>query len=326
MAVSEAAGGSSWAAAAPAAGPGPGPAPGAAAAAGPCWAALLACLSLACSYVGSLYVWGSPLPRDHPSVIKRRFTSVLVVSGLSPAFVWLWKELTGIKPDTPLLALLGLRLEGLVPATLLPLLLTMVLFLGPLIQLSMDCPWDWLDGLKVLFDPRFWALCLSDVRWLRNQVVAPLTEELVFRACMLPMLVPCTGPGPAVFACPLFFGVAHFHHVIEQLRFRQGSVASIFMSAAFQFSYTAVFGAYTAFIFLRTGHLIGPVLCHSFCNYVGFPAVWAALEHPRRRALLPCYALGVGLFLLLLRPLTHPSFFGAPPSCAPPAAAAAVCS
>lgn len=56
-------------------------------------------------------------------------------------------------------------------------------------------------------DPRFWALCLGDVRWLRNQVVAPLTEELVFRACMLPMLVPCTGPGPAVLACPLFFGV-----------------------------------------------------------------------------------------------------------------------
>ncbi|XP_072737069.1 CAAX prenyl protease 2 [Ciconia boyciana] len=335
MAVSEAAGGSSWAAAAPGrAGPAPGAAPGAApgtgpapaAGPGPCWAAVLACLSLACSYVGSLYVWGSPLPRDHPSVIKRRFTSVLVVSGLSPAFVWLWKELTGVKPDTPLPALLGLRLEGLVPATLLPLLLTMILFLGPLIQLSMDCPWRWLDGVRVAFDPRFWALCLGDVRWLRNQVVAPLTEELVFRACMLPMLVPCTGPGPAVLACPLFFGVAHFHHVIEQLRFRQGSVGSIFMSAAFQFSYTAVFGAYTAFIFLRTGHLAGPVLCHSFCNSMGFPAVGAALEHPRRRALLPCYLLGVLLFLLLLHPLTEPAFFGGAPACAPRPGAPPTCS
>lgn len=45
------------------------------------------------------------------------------------------------------------------------------------------------------------------MRWLRNQVVAPLTEELVFRACMLPMLVPCTGPSAAIFTCPLFFGV-----------------------------------------------------------------------------------------------------------------------
>ncbi|KYO36029.1 CAAX prenyl protease 2 [Alligator mississippiensis] len=273
-----------------------------------------------------LYVWRSPLPRDHPAVIKRRFTSVLVVSGLSPLFVWLWKELAGVKPDVPLLALLGLRLEGIVPATVLPLLLTMVLFLGPLTQLLMDGPWDWLAGVKVVLGPRCWARRAGDVRWLRNQVVAPLTEELVFRACMLPVLLPCAGPGPAVLACPLFFGVAHFHHVIEQLRFRQGSVGSIFLSAAFQFSYTAVFGAYTAFIFLRTGHLVGPVLCHSFCNSMGFPALGAALEHPQRLLLAACYLLGVALFLLLLHPLTNPAFFGHAPVCALAAPSVSVCS
>ncbi|KAM8793758.1 CAAX prenyl protease 2 [Eudromia elegans] len=300
MAVSEAAGGSWWAV---------GAGSGAGSGSGPCWAALLACLSLAGSYVGSLYVWGSPLPRDHPAVIKRRFTSVLVVSGLAPALVWLWKRLTGLKADTPLLALLGLRLEGLLPATLLPLLLTMVLFLGPLAQLCLDCPQRWPDGLRLLCAPRRWALRVTDVRWLRNQVVAPLSEELVFRACMLPVLLPCTGCARAVLAAPLFFGLAHFHHVIEQLRFRQGSLGSIFVAAAFQFSYTAVFGAYTAFLFLRTGHLAGPVLCHSLCNALGFPALGAALGHPRRRALLPCYAFGLGLFLLLLRPLTRPELF-----------------
>lgn len=35
--------------------------------------------------------------RDHPAVIKRRFTSVLIVSTLSPVFVWAWKEFTGIR-------------------------------------------------------------------------------------------------------------------------------------------------------------------------------------------------------------------------------------
>uniref|UniRef100_A0A452GYN6 Uncharacterized protein n=1 Tax=Gopherus agassizii TaxID=38772 RepID=A0A452GYN6_9SAUR len=58
-----------------------------------CWATLLTCLSLACAYVGSLYVWNSHL--------------ILIVSGLSPLFVWLWKELTGIKPGTSLLVPLG---------------------------------------------------------------------------------------------------------------------------------------------------------------------------------------------------------------------------
>ena len=32
-------------------------------AAGSCWLAVLPCLLLACSYVGSLYVWRSDLPR-----------------------------------------------------------------------------------------------------------------------------------------------------------------------------------------------------------------------------------------------------------------------
>ncbi|XP_043437685.1 CAAX prenyl protease 2 isoform X4 [Prionailurus bengalensis] len=196
-----------------------------------CWVSVFSCLSLACSYVGSLYVWKSELPRDHPAVIKRRFTSVLVVSSLSPLCVLLWRELTGIQPGTSLLTLMGFRLEGIFPAALLPLLLTMILFLGPLMQLSMDCPCDLADGLKVVLAPRSWARCLTDMRWLRNQVIAPLTEELVFRACMLPMLAPCTGLGPAVFTCPLFFGVAHFHHIFEQLRFRQSSVGSIFLSA-----------------------------------------------------------------------------------------------
>ncbi|XP_032977629.1 CAAX prenyl protease 2 isoform X4 [Rhinolophus ferrumequinum] len=239
-------------------------------------------------------------------------------------------EGTDRHPGTSLLTLMGFRLEGIFPAALLPLLLTMILFLGPLMQLSMDCPCDLADGLKVVLAPRSWARCLTDMRWLRNQVIAPLTEELVFRACMLPMLAPCTGLGPAVFTCPLFFGVAHFHHIFEQLRFRQNSVGSIILSAggacrcgyaaspspAFQFSYTAVFGAYTAFLFIRTGHLIGPVLCHSFCNYMGFPAVCAALEHPQRRPLLAGYALGVGLFLLLLQPLTDPKLYGSLPLCA----------
>uniref|UniRef100_A0A3P9MCV2 CAAX prenyl protease 2 n=1 Tax=Oryzias latipes TaxID=8090 RepID=A0A3P9MCV2_ORYLA len=272
---------------------------------GLCWVSVLSCLLLACSYVGSLYVWKSDLPRDHPTVIKRRFTSVLVVSGLSPLFVWAWRELTAVRTSASLLALMGIRLEGIVPAIVFPLLLTMVLFLGPLMQLAIDCPWTFTDGVKVALDPCFWSLCVSDMRWLRNQVVAPLTEELVFRACMLPMLVPCAGPATAIFTCPLFFGVAHFHHVIELLRFRQGTLAGIFLSA---------------------GHLMGPVLCHSFCNYMGFPAISTALEHPQRLTILCSYLLGVLLFLFFLFPFTDPSFYGFPtPVCTLAPSASSLC-
>ncbi|XP_013907878.1 PREDICTED: CAAX prenyl protease 2-like [Thamnophis sirtalis] len=177
---------------------------------GLCWASLFSCLGLACSYVGSLYVWKSHLPRDHPAVIKRRFTSVLVVSTFSPLFIWVWKEVTGIKVRTPCLSRSGRHYLEISGVWFISLEATFILFLGPLIQLSMDCPWDMVDGLRVAFDPRFWVLCLTDMRWLRNQVIAPFTEELVFRACMVPMLVPCTGVGLAIVTCPLFFGVGEF--------------------------------------------------------------------------------------------------------------------
>ncbi|XP_029106616.1 CAAX prenyl protease 2 [Scleropages formosus] len=291
-----------------------------------CWTSVLACFLLACSYVGSLYVWRSDLPRDHPDVIKRRFTSVLIVSALSPVLVWTWNEFAGTAPSASLLPLMGFRLESFAFAATLPLILTTMLFLGPVVQLVMESPWSFTDGVKLCFDPLFWRLCVNDMQWLRNQVVAPLTEELVFRACMLPMLVPCTGPTAAVFICPLFFGVAHFHHVIEQLRFKRGTLSGICLSAVFQFSYTAVFGAYSAFIFIRTGHLVGPVLCHSFCNYMGFPSLGAALGHPRRLPILASYLLGVVLFPLLFFPLTDPSWFGTSPICSRALGSRSVCS
>uniref|UniRef100_A0A4W3HKZ3 CAAX prenyl protease 2 n=1 Tax=Callorhinchus milii TaxID=7868 RepID=A0A4W3HKZ3_CALMI len=142
---------------------------------------------------------------DHPTVIKRRFTSVLIVSALSPLGLWIWREYTGNKvcSHTPASCW---SLGPSTPPSVAALSAT-VLFFGPLIQLCMDLPWGFVDGVKVLIDVRFWVQCVTDMRWLRNQVVAPLTEELVFRACMLPMLVPCTGLNRAIFTCPLFFGV-----------------------------------------------------------------------------------------------------------------------
>ena len=61
-----------------------------------------------------------------------------------------------------------------------------------------------------------------------------------------------------------------------------------------------------------SGHLVGPVLCHSFCNYMGFPAVSTAMEHQHRFTVLSCYLLGVLLFFLFLFPLTDPTYYGLP--------------
>nr|XP_046267464.1 CAAX prenyl protease 2-like [Scatophagus argus] len=285
-----------------------------------CWVCVLSCLLLACLYVGSLYVWRISLPRDHPSVIKRRCASVLLVSALSPAVVKAWMNWADVRVDVSVWELMGVRLEGLVPAATLPLLLTAVFYLGPLVHSALDNPKGFTGELQCALDVQSWRLCVGDAVWLRNQVVAPATEELVFRGAMLPMLVPCTGPTAAIFMAPLFFGVAHFHHIIEQRHLHKHSMRVILLVSGMQFLYTTVFGAFTAFIFMRTGHVMGPVLCHSFCNSQGLPDISSALQHPQRSALLFCYLMGLLLFLVLLFPLTDPFFYGAIPVCslAPP--------
>ncbi|KAM6907383.1 CAAX prenyl protease 2-like [Xenentodon cancila] len=287
-----------------------------------CWVSVLSCILLACLYVGSLYVWRSNLPRDHLSMIKRRCASVLLVSAISPAVVKTWMHLADIRVDASVLELMGVRLEGFVPAAVLPLILSMVFYLGPLVHSGVENPDGFTGELQSAFDVHSWLLCLQDALWLRNQVVAPVTEELVFRGALLPMLMPCTGPTAAIFTAPLFFGVAHFHHIIEQRRLGKNSMTIILLTAGVQFLYTTVFGAFTAFIFLRTGHIVGPVLCHSFCNSQGLPDVGSALQHPLSSALLFSYLIGGLLFLVLLFPLTDPFFYGAIPVCSlvtPPA-------
>ena len=81
----------------------------------------------------------------------------------------------------------------------------------------------------------------------------------VFRACMVPILLGYYSPQGAVIMSPLFFGIAHFHHMIERIRRGQDFQTAFFISS-FQFAYTTVFGMYSAFLFVRTGHLASCVI------------------------------------------------------------------
>lgn len=127
--------------------------------------------------------------------------------------------------------LLGLKIEGLFQAFILPLCLTMVLFLGPLSMKGFSGLWRLYTGMNIPYlilhmssqqnfvlttnisifsEPMYWVWNLTDLVFLRNHIVAPVTEEFVFRACMLPLLLQCFQPMTAVFIAPLFFGVGMY--------------------------------------------------------------------------------------------------------------------
>lgn len=264
-----------------------------------------AAFSLALSYVLSLYVWRSEHDRDHPSTIKRRFISALGMTVVSPVFAVAFGS-PSLLSRHGAAAAIGLRSEGLVAACCYPLALTAVLFLGPLSLLLGSRA-----TLHVLVRPYYWRRGLTDLIWWRNHVVAPFTEEFTFRACMLPILLGYYPPGTAMVVSPLFFGVAHLHHMIERTRKGQGLVSAALISG-FQMVYTTVFGVYSSFLFLRTGHLMAPVVVHGFCNYMGFPdpsEVTSRETATERYVFSALYLAGVAGFGLLLFPLTDPAMY-----------------
>jgi len=263
----------------------------------------LSCLVLAIIYVSSLYVWKTKEDRKHPSTIKKRFLSVTVVTLVSPFFVYHFMD-KSLLADNSLWTILGIRFAGLATAIVVPMVLTAILFLGPISIL-------YFNGFFPFYtEYKRWPLYMKDLIFIRNYIMAPISEEFTFRSCMLALIIHCVEPKKAIFICPIFFGTAHLHHMREQIR--EGiPVVNVLISAGFQFGYTSIFGAYSAYLFLRTGHLIAPILVHSFCNHMGVPDFGAVMELPPRQKIVSivCFITGLVLWILLVRAMTEPSLY-----------------
>ncbi|SPO31734.1 related to CAAX prenyl protease 2 [Ustilago trichophora] len=213
-------------------------------------------------YVGSLYLSpagrlagtkdaeGNTIDRDHPIVIRSRIktaslataTTVLVtgfglwLKGVVPRAGWLLdtlniSRLVGMPLPTPSLLTsnilpfspsLTTYLATLSTHILSPLLLTSLLFLGPLYitYLSSELPFQ-----RHFSFHRDVILKFTSLPGLRNFLIGPLTEELVFRSCILtPFFFSDLSLSKLIFASPAFFGIAHIHHAYNV--YLQGEMAS----------------------------------------------------------------------------------------------------
>lgn len=208
-------------------------------------------------------------------------------------------------PPHTVLELMGLRTAGLFAATLLPLLLTVVLFAGPLTVQHMQ------GELAAKASLAYWRHAITDILWIRNHVMAPISEEFTFRACMMPLLLAAFAPTTAIALTPLFFGLAHLHHAVERHRAGIPGLQIALMSAV-QFTYTSVFGVYSAYLFARTGHYVAPVVAHAFCNHMGVPN-WSDVQQEaltgRRRRMMAAYVAGLVAWAVLLPVLTQPRWY-----------------
>ncbi|KAL4422893.1 hypothetical protein ABPG75_009090 [Micractinium tetrahymenae] len=238
--------------------------------------------------------------------------AALALGGWLPTAQRLAARVVDGKAPASLAPSLGLRVPGLAAAAALPLLLTMLLFAGPLLALALSRPRSAGSGVGARFSGQsssLWAQRVTHLPFavcLRNWVAAPLLEEFLFRACLLSYLL-AAGASPArcIALSPALFAACHLHHLHDLIRFQGVPPAAALQQVASQFVYTWVFGSLASFYFIRSRHLVAAVLPHAFCNLVGPPA----LPQRHRRAVAVAMVAGAAAFFCLLRPLTEPHLF-----------------
>jgi len=291
---------------------------------------------------------GRPLTRDSPYVLRARLvgvglsslTSLAIVAGVvwqyrepSRATEWVPRVVRSyLKDYSPfssalpsaitwkdLLGVLGLWKSNLTAVqalslVTLPLAWTASLFTGPLYTAALDrrlpcmSNWSWKWDIQANF---------QDLRGWRNYIIGPVTEELVFRSCIIATAATLAPRSKAylIFVTPLYFGIAHAHHAYEAYnnggRTRRALQNGILVSL-FQFLYTSLFGFHAAFLHLRTGSVLPPILAHIFCNIMGFPDVVGAIQrYPRRKyPIIAAYILGIAGYAVGTWRLTDPALYG----------------
>ncbi|OVA03577.1 CAAX amino terminal protease [Macleaya cordata] len=283
--------------------------------------AMIACTSMSFFYVAILYsptlILRLPHPTSLNSFMIRRFLCA-GVSSIVSIFVCAFLLLPMKKWDlSSLFGVYGIRADHMWNAVAYPLSLTSLLYAGSFIskflglrksskedEVRGDSFWCMKNAISSFLE-RITSIASNVLTW-RNYVVAPLTEELVFRACMIPLLL-CGGfkPYSIIFFSPIFFSLAHLNHFLELYCQQNYTFLKASLIVGLQLSYTVVFGSYASFLFIRTGHLIAPVVAHIFCNIMGLPTLSS-----RRKGLTTAATLvGFVGFLWFLFPATNPNLY-----------------
>ncbi|XP_071690675.1 CAAX prenyl protease 2 [Rutidosis leptorrhynchoides] len=284
--------------------------------------AIAACTAMTFFYVAILYsptvVLRLPPPSSYKSFMIRRFicaaistvVSLIVCAFILPIKSW---------EVSYLLSAYGIRLHHTWEGVVLPLFLTSSMYAGSFVLKIVSLWSTWaedsddqinlsFDGLKRILQKFVnWMLSLVDnISAWRIYIVAPLTEELVFRACMIPLLL-CGGfkPYTVILLSPVFFSLAHLNHLLEFYMQQDSGFLRAAMVVGFQLGYTVIFGSYASFLFVRTGHIAAPLVSHVFCNYMGLPVFFSH----KTGMVSVAFVAGVVSFVYLLFPLTSPDLY-----------------
>ncbi|KAF8748873.1 hypothetical protein HU200_012800 [Digitaria exilis] len=278
--------------------------------------AVAACAAMAFSYVAVLYaptvILRFPPPTSLRAFLHRRFACAAVASTASALATATLLGVWSLGDFADMLAVFGIRKDHFLQAVVIPLLLTSLVYAGSFVNRLWLLASSWggdADEEEIGYAQKLVLriqAALDDVMVWRNYVVAPFTEELVFRACMVPLLL-CGGfkMSMIIFLSPVFFSLAHLNHLFELQQQGCNFMRSLLIVGV-QLGYTVIFGWYAAFLFIRTGNLVSPIVAHVFCNMMGLPV----FSSPRTKGVASAAFLGGSIcFFWLLFPATRPELY-----------------
>ncbi|KIM23733.1 hypothetical protein M408DRAFT_77114 [Serendipita vermifera MAFF 305830] len=212
--------------------------------------------------------------RNDPATIQARLAGVTLSTVLSCLVIFAvvtklgsWKVHSDAVQYT--LHLLGITVSGIPKGSwFLAPLMYLGSFYVQLLDQELPLQKHW--SLKAAVAPIFTS-------WLgfRNIIAAPITEELVYRSCVIAaMKLAKASNFSMIFLSPLWFGAAHLHHgwdLFNRFGKTKSALKRAVMAVVFQQLYTSLFGFFEVFLLLRTGSILPCIFAHSFCNLYGIP-------------------------------------------------------
>lgn len=219
----------------------------------PLFKARLINVGLSVGFVCQVYIPSAArkLPRSHLKSIRSRLVAVVAYSGLASFILapWLGSRL-GLGSWSYLISLERWKLD--LGAIARALLLMAALFNGPLIK-------DWPP------------VASHGLEGIRDYLVGPLSEELVFRGAGIAMYEAADALSRGAIENSLLFGMSHCHHGISAWYHGRLSLNRAIIGTLLHIFMTTVFGIVASEILIRTGSVWASFAVHSFCNWVGPP-------------------------------------------------------
>lgn len=311
------------------------------------------CVALTVSYVGFLYLIPRDirtLPRNNIIHVRWRIGVVMVTSVILTVLTgFFFSTLNYRLPGDGFLVSAGFSVRSVGTISVITIALMTIFYIGPLVTLISEwvvtCFYE-VDEYRHTMTKRANPINITVVVWdhltkcwksepseilLRNIVVAPITEEVVFRClivvvsvssfCLLPDTDPIHISSLTVaLLSPVYFSLAHLHHLYEQIRGGSDVKRACIMTVV-QLIYTGVFGIIAGILLVRTGSVVSCILSHMICNTIGLPDLSFTSE-PRGKSgssahlrffylyeyrwlLLVLHALGLVAFSCCLLPFTE---------------------